>query len=127
MSTNDLESTLHVLNALATSVKTRADRLTDVEDPQVLSNKLAEFATALRQRTGDYDSYRLLIDSADSIEVLLGEIDELSDSIRELREERTNLVHQLASYRVVETFPATRETPAEHGVRRVPDPDQDRD
>jgi hypothetical protein len=111
---------LHVLSALSQQQATvRAER--DVADPAELSDQLAKLAVEQRDKHGEYERYRLLIDAADALEVMGSDLAEARDDIQRLLGQVRDLMEQLAMYRVVEVVPATRETPAEYATKRRPD------
>ncbi len=116
---------LHTLSALPTEP---ARQTSDRSDASELSDLIAKLAIDRRDNHSEYDRYRLLMDAANEIECLDSEIAEARSTVQRLLVEIRDLRDQVATYRVVETFPATRETPAEFEVQRVNnDEDYDND
>ncbi len=101
---------LHTLSALPTA---QPRQTSDRADASELSDLIAKLAIDRRDNHGEYDRYRLLMDVANEIEVLDGEIAEARSTVEKLRLEIRDLTDQLATYRVVEVRPATRFEPAE--------------
>jgi hypothetical protein len=113
---------IHTMTALdGTPIERHSDRL----DGRELADKLYEVAVMLRDKYGLYDRYQTLKDAAEELEVLDAELVEARAHVESIKGELIDMRDQLAMYRVVETFPATRETPAEFGVCRSADPDED--
>lgn len=115
-----INATLEALSALHSNPRVIEH---DLDDPSKLVTKLVDLAVERRDKFGEYERYRLLIDAADALEVMGVEIAEAKEALTLLKLQVRDLSDQIASiYSVVETRPATHLEPAEHkGVRATND------
>lgn len=111
-----MEAVVHALSALH-SPTPAVHRWHDTNTASELGNKITEIADAL-VKAGRYQEAANLKDAANALW-------DTDDALAEARQEIDELRDRLAAFRVIETFPATRETPAEYGVEKVSDNDDE--
>jgi hypothetical protein len=111
-----MDAVVHALSALH-SPTPAVHRWHDTNTASELGNKIADIADSLI-KAGRYEQAANLKDAANALW-------DTDDALAEARQEIDDLRGLLASYRVVETFPATRETPAEYAVEKISDNDDE--
>jgi hypothetical protein len=96
----------------------------DVHTPAELSEIIDKIAMNLAKR-GMYEWAGDIKDAAKALCDLDEQLEEARFDIHRLKGQVGDLMDTLSSYCVVETVPATRETPAEYGVKRRDDDHDD--